>query len=334
MSLTRAALLLALIAEAALPIALPRRLEQVESFIIEARRPGVPLRVADVCCDHGALAIALCRADAAHYVLGVDIAERALAGAVANARLALGERDACNLFARGPSRLELRRGDGLGALRQLRVHEESAGCDEPAEGGEADVLAVSGVGVRTTFDILRHDDEGGECGRALRRRGVRALVLQPGANPRPTALRALRAFVLAAGFELVADSCELIGGRHYITLACARPDATRGAPPGHGAAARERALLGLARAWPADVADGYARHHAEWLRKDLRHMAEWSGRRWGSRVGCAAADEPRHGRQLDAAAGSTSFVELVAASDLDVLDAFLAERRPPACSRT
>ncbi|KAG8462289.1 hypothetical protein KFE25_012109 [Diacronema lutheri] len=305
------------------PIVLPPRLEPVRRFILDASPASSPLRVADVGCDHGALAIALCAArssvECAHAarVIGIDIAEAALAGARANARASIGACSASGVFHSAGSSVEFRLGDGLGALRAQSAHDV---------GGEADVLTVSGVGVRTTFAILRHDDAGDACGRALRLRGVRHLVLQPGPNPRPTAMRALRAFVHGAGFDLVADTCELIGGRHYVTLACARAeDVTRRSerqlqPP------REAALLGGARQWPVDVARGYAQHHARWLRTDLRHMAEWRERRWGERVGiCDADDERAHAQHLDGRAPSTRFVEYVAPSDLRALEAFVSE---------
>jgi tRNA (adenine22-N1)-methyltransferase len=291
---------------------LPLRLKRVERLILDASaaQRGAALRCADVGCDHAALVIALCGAHdplAPATLIGIDAAPLALAGAIANAHAAHlralgGER---NTFVRGVRSLELRVGDGLAALAA----------------GEADVLTVSGVGVRTTFEILAHDDAlHGECGAALRSRGIRSLVLQPGANPRPTALRALRSFVRAAGFDPTTERIDQIGGRFYLTLAFAARAEGDSPPP----TSRESALLGCARAWPLREQTQYVRHHANWLANDLEHMGRWGdARRWGDRVGVGvgvglgdASDEARYRDRLDGVDDATAFTELVTRSDL------------------
>ncbi|KAJ1635103.1 hypothetical protein T492DRAFT_969136 [Pavlovales sp. CCMP2436] len=285
--------------------ALPLRLQRVERLVLLTS--GRPLRVADIGCDHGALAISLSQSAqaGAARILAVDAAAKALAGAVENAAAALGD---CSTRS-GPSfrhvelrnDLEFRLGNGLHALQEGEVH-----C-----------VTISGVGVRTTFEILRHEDGEGEPGRALRERGISRLVLQPGANPRPTALRTLRGWLSAAGFKPLSDQIDLIGRRHYVTLVFARREGSARGPMG-----REFALLGGRADWDAAVAAGYAMHHFDWLKQDVEHMQRWGAScRWGDRVGVLdAAGERAYARELAGEAASATFTELIATADLRVLE--------------
>lgn len=100
-------------------------------------------RAADVCADHGLLAIELVRSGRCPGVLVVDIAEAPLEVARRNvAEAGVGDR------------VEVRLGDGLDGI-----------------GTGADCVVLAGIGGRLVVELLERDPRGD--------RGVEALVLQP-----------------------------------------------------------------------------------------------------------------------------------------------------------
>lgn len=163
---------------------------------------------ADVGCGRGELALALVRDGIARRAVCGDNRP----GAVRAARelaLALGLAGA----------VEVRLGDGLSVLAP----------------GEADAIAIAGLGGQTIAEIL-------EAGRAVAAR-ARLLVLQP-----VRAAGYLRAWAAGAGAEWLAEDLVREGGRFYPALALRlAPE-----PPADRARAREAAAAELAAraGWP------------------------------------------------------------------------------------
>jgi tRNA (adenine22-N1)-methyltransferase len=143
-------------------------------------------RVADVGAGDGRLAAWLVGTGRASFCVATERTERAAAAV----RASVGD---------GPG-LDVRRGEGLGALR-------------PEDGIE--VVVVAGMGARKIRGIL----DGGNP----RELGIRRLVLQPQTEP-----RLLRRWLLDHGWRIAAGSRVVERGRLYEVMAAEDPE--RGAP--------------------------------------------------------------------------------------------------------
>lgn len=143
-------------------------------------------RVADVCCDHGLLAIAAAHAGAPH-VIAVDVAAAPLALAAHNLQLAA-------LHVPGLAvAVSLRRGDGLTCLRP----------------GEVDGAVIAGVGGRTCMSILAPADQPN----LLHTLDLRWLVLQVNRD-----LPKVRVWLAARGWRTERETLVRDGRRIFPTL--------------------------------------------------------------------------------------------------------------------
>jgi len=203
-------------------IELSPRLRAVEELVPTGSR------VADVCADHGLLPCALVLDGRARRAIAVDVAEAPCRETRANvARYGVGDK------------VEVRRGDGLGALRA----------------GEVDGVVVSGVGGRIVLEILGQ--------RSLDHLGVAWLVVQ--ANKRvPEVRTGLAGRGWAVADERLADD----GGRYYTAIRFERattPPKLKRADILLGPVLRKRggetylAFLHHTRLWMREKVDGLAR---------------------------------------------------------------------------
>lgn len=135
--------------------------------------------VADIGCDHAALACAAVASGRARRAIGVDISASALAaGARTVAQQGL------------TRRVELRRGDGFAPIL-------------PVDGVEA--AALAGVGGRTVLELCARCDP-----RSL---GLRWLVIQPNRDAAEVRVR-----LSGAGWGLVDERLPEVRGRAFPTL--------------------------------------------------------------------------------------------------------------------
>lgn len=300
----------------ALAVPAPRlspRLDRLRGAVLDLAPTGDhPLRVADIGCDHGLLPLSLWRSRSHTRAIGVDVAAKALNRARRNAQEAYGAssfyRDG-DKYIDGNRVLEWRLGDGLHAI---------------ADRGEVDTIVVSGVGPRSAFHVLcGATDPPGEL---LRRKGVKHVVLQPAANPRPTAVRPLREALAAAGMGAVREACDYVSSRYYVTLVYSASVPTKPA-----SSARDLLIGAL------DPSRGPAREYlarsAAWLEGDLAHAREWGVHRWGraeySVEGSGAPSGKEHKLALASEKGSSSagarYQETISGSDLCIIRQCLDE---------
>lgn len=164
----------------------PPRLEAVAQAM-----PADPaLVVADIATGRAELAIFLAARRMCNRVIAIDQSEQAVA--IASQLVAATGVD---------DRVEVRRGDGLAALRP----------------GEAGVIVVAGVGARLMVRMLGTGDGTGKCGlgRLLRADAVApVLVLQPMSEP-----HLIRRWAVAEaprhGYALAGERLVLDAGRYY-----------------------------------------------------------------------------------------------------------------------
>ncbi|MCB9519468.1 MAG: SAM-dependent methyltransferase [Myxococcales bacterium] len=188
-------------------------------------------RVADVCADHGLLPCALVLDGVARRAVAVDVAEAPCREARANvARFALGDR------------VEVRRGDGLGALNP----------------GEVDGVIVSGVGGRIVLEIL------GE--RSLAHLAPAWLVVQ--ANKK---VPDVRVGLIKRGWAIADERLCEEGGRYYTAIRFERA----ATPP---RLKRADVLLGPTlrrRGGPLFI--GFLEHTREWMSEKVTGLARAPG---------------------------------------------------------
>lgn len=162
------------------PLGLPPRLERVAEAV------GCPRTLADIGSDHALLPIALVRSGRADRAIAVERVPgpwRVAREAVESAGLA--------------DRIDVRMGDGL----------------TPLEPGEADAIAIAGMGSATIFGILAAP----EARRILQSGAIAVLVLQP-----MDSAALLRYFADRAGFSLGQD-VRVADGRFVYECLALRP---------------------------------------------------------------------------------------------------------------
>ena len=205
--------------------------------------------IADVGTDHGILAIALAATAQYEKVVGVDISEDALRqGARMFHSKILGVLSRGSAVAEGGDLdsflpIEFRVGNGL----------------SPLEPGDADAVAICGMGVHTMQKILLFPE--------LDRIGTNRLYLQP-TNSRPRNLITLYDFLQRNGWTLKEECIQYISNRWYITSAFQRdplrhcddpftlPGRALEALPDTDSLRREH--------------QRYVKHHLSWLERDLQ----------------------------------------------------------------
>lgn len=179
---------------------------------------------ADIACGRGELAV---------WLVARGLARRAVCGDRRPAAAQAARRLADEAGVSGA--LEVRLGDGLAVLAP----------------GEAEVVAIAGLGGETIAEIVEDGWQVAET--------ARAIVLQP---VRRAAY--LRAWAARAGALWLAEDLVAEGGRFYPALALRlpggpRPEGRRGGPEGEGAevgtAEEEEALRSFAErgGWPSDL---------------------------------------------------------------------------------
>ena len=150
--------------------------------------------IADIGTDHGLLAIALAATGRYEKVIGADVSEQALEnGALSFYRKvqeALARDNAAETY---DLPVEFRFGNGLSVLN----------------GGEANSVAIAGMGVNTMMQILNEKD--------LQRIGTTTLVLQP-TNSKPLNMIKLYDFLQARGFTPKQEVLRYISRRWYFTF--------------------------------------------------------------------------------------------------------------------
>lgn len=157
--------------------------------IAERVVPGFP--VADLCCDHARLAVALVNEDRVPRAIAGDINTGPLASAAeALARLGLN------------ARIELRHGDGVAVL----------------EPGDATTVVIAGVGAPLAERIVRAGQASGKLA------GVARLIVQP--NHGFPKLGSLRAALDGLGWTIVDEAIACDQGRLYV-IVVAEPGAVR-----------------------------------------------------------------------------------------------------------
>lgn len=172
--------------------------------------------VADIGCDHGRLACALVQQQAAARVIATDIAEAPL-------------QRARELVSRTglEASVELRRGDGLGALLP----------------GEVEAISLLGMGGTLMARLLEEADEPFQ--------GAKRIVFQP-----MRAVEDIRRYLYVSGCHILEDRLVLDGGRIYQVFMAGPPSADTDKLPagwpagyyrfGYTAFAQRDPLLGLA----------------------------------------------------------------------------------------
>jgi len=155
--------------------------------VAEQVLPGEP--VADLCCDHAALATALVEAGRVPRAVAIDVAAGPLAGAAARLR---------GLPESVAARIELRQGDGAEALAL----------------GEVATVVIAGVGAPLAATLV----DAGQCAGTLAT--VRRLVIQ--ANDGWPRLGALREALAERGWGLVDEVLARERGRIYVVLVAER----------------------------------------------------------------------------------------------------------------
>jgi tRNA (adenine22-N1)-methyltransferase len=143
--------------------------------------------VADLCCDHAYLAIALVAGAAVPRAVAADLNAGPLAAAAAHVA-------AAGLQAR----VELRRGDGAEVL----------------EAGEVASVVIAGVGARLAARIVAAGEASGRLA------DVRRLVIQ--ANHGFPQLGELRVELARLGWDIVDEGLAREGRRFYVVLALER----------------------------------------------------------------------------------------------------------------
>lgn len=144
--------------------------------LVSMARPSHVL--ADIGCDHAYLPILLIRSGAASHVIASDISDGPLAKA---------ERNVARFGLEG--RIELRKGNGLAALRP----------------GEADCIVVAGMGGNVIAEILK-------TGHLTAQRADK-LLLQP-----MSASEHLRVFLYENGYAITQETLVQEGRRYYTIL--------------------------------------------------------------------------------------------------------------------
>mmetsp|Transcript_2755 Transcript_2755/g.5927 ORF Transcript_2755/g.5927 Transcript_2755/m.5927 type:complete len:385 (-) Transcript_2755:46-1200(-) len=165
--------------------------------------------IADIGTDHGVLSIALAATSRYKRVIGVDVSEMALdRGARSFHRKVLDvlarDKPEGNLDSSNTDEfilpVEFRVGDGLSVL----------------EKGEAEIVAIAGMGAHSMINILQDDK--------LRRIGTSRLLVQP-TNSRPRNLISLYDNLQRNGWALREEHIKFISRRWYISAAFDRDPA-------------------------------------------------------------------------------------------------------------
>ncbi len=213
--------------------------------------------IADVGCDHGMLALSLAsiawvnqsRDTSDEFlfsrVFGTDLSSQALEnGGLASLKRVNEALSKIDDTVNGNKSLELpiqfRVGDGLSALQP----------------GEAQAVAIAGMGVHTMLDIIAGKSKATTP--PIESLGSEYIFLQP-TNSRPQHLVILYdSLQKDLGWELCDEKVAFVGGRWYISSCFRRNDDNNTGQyrfPGHY-------LL------DNDIFDKYVRHHLEWLKQE------------------------------------------------------------------
>lgn len=212
-----------------------------------ASRSRAKPTIADIGTDHGLLAIALAATGRYEKVLGVDVSSEALENGARSfhrkVQEALSKEKDSEDVETNELPVEFRFGDGLSVLDR----------------GEAQAIAIAGMGVNTMSKILNEKD--------LDRVGTTTLFLQP-TNTKPANMIKLYDFLQASGWKPQQELLKYISRRWYFSIAFERNDDACPSPSPE-----------LFDSLPGDILrqDGsvhhefklYVDHHRQWLERDL-----------------------------------------------------------------
>lgn len=208
--------------------------------------------IADIGTDHGMLSIALAATVRYKKVIGVDVSEQALENGARSFH-----RKVLDVLSRDESI-----DDGtIGTEESILPVEFRAGYGlSVLDEGEADAVAISGMGINTMLKILLDEE--------LRRVGTRQLFLQP-TNSRPRNLISLYDHLQYHGWSLREEYIKYIAMRWYISASFDRLE-SQSYTSSNNLELPGDMLRMLARDDPMNEEHlRYVDHHRQWLERDL-----------------------------------------------------------------
>ena len=249
-----------------------KRLNHIVELALNVKSTTAPDRcrsLTDIGTDHGLLSYGLATSGMFDQIIGVDASMNALNdGALrlekelkASLNEAHEEEDSLLSPTNMLKQVEFRHGNGLAVL----------------EPGEADIVCIAGMGVKTMIEILSATLDDDADSLRMDELGCQHLILQP-TNSRPRNLSTLYKKLSDAGWIPKEERIKYLSKRWYLTTHFCRLDAKLEAPRiTHSPLCEPPCSLLLRNYYALDEEEhesleGYISHHKDWLERE-QHTA-------------------------------------------------------------